>query len=288
MFQYAFGYAAAGRINTDFVIDGSYSSYYPTSYDEPKQKYHLSKFGIPFSKEFDNRFLRISKNWLPASMIKKIYFCSHRITCRKYNLNRIADDLTLDQEHFQSIPDNSYLDGYFQYPKYFIAEATSIKKQFKFAQPPNIELDLEGVKSSKHSVGINLRRKEFLLPKNLLNQGICPLDYYEKSIRYVLTQFPNASLFVVSDDIRDSKKFLRPLEYDFTFLNENSNKHILSDMYLLMHCNHLILANSSYSWWSAFLNSHNHKIVIYPTKWVNNKKWQHFNETIGLKEWIRM
>jgi hypothetical protein len=288
MFQYAFALALATRHKTALKVDASYPLYYPIEEDNPKQDYHLRLFNIPHSHflSLPGRF----KHWLvPERFQKKIYFSSLKYAIRKCNLTWIKDDLTSGQEAFFQLPDNCYLDGYFQYPQFFEPVRDKLNTIFAFSKPPIPAADYAKILDSEVSVGVNLRRGDYLKSKNLKNIGICTLDYYQSSINYILKKFPKATFFVISDDIADAKKFLEQLQIDLQYLNAASDKHILSDMYLLQQCDHLILANSTYSWWSAYLSAQNsNKIIIAPDKWFVNSSWSINNTSITPKNWIRM
>ncbi|MBK8502192.1 MAG: alpha-1,2-fucosyltransferase [Saprospiraceae bacterium] len=289
MFQYAFALALAIKHETTLVVDASYPLYYPIEIENPKQDYHLDLFSIPHS-DFLSLPHSLFKNWLvPERLQKKIYFTRLKDTINKMNVIWIKDDLTKGQEAFSQLPDHCYLDGYFQYPHQFEFIRAKLRNAFTFSKPPLPAQDLEKINLSEISVGVNLRRGDYLKNKNLENIGICTVDYYRTSINYILNFFPNATFFVISDDIADSQQFLEPLKINLHYLNAGSDKHILSDMYLLQQCDHLVLANSTYSWWSAYLSEYDSKkIIIAPDKWFVNPLWSINNSNITPQNWIRM
>jgi hypothetical protein len=289
MFQYAFALALATKHETSLQVDASYPLFYPIEADNPKQDYHLKLFKIP-SSDFLSLSPSFFNNWLvPDKLQKKIYFTQLRYTIHKSNLIWIKDNLTGGQEAYSQLPDHCYLDGYFQYPHQFESIRDQLMDVFTFSKPPLPAKDLEKINLSEISVGVNLRRGDYLKSKNLENIGICTVDYYQASINYILEYFPNATFFVISDDISDSRKFLGPVKINLHYLNENSDKHLLSDMYLLQQCDHLILANSTYSWWSAYLSEYpSKKIIIAPDKWFVNPQWSINNTSIIPQNWTRM
>ena len=119
---------------------------------------------------------------------------------------------------------------------------------------------------NQNSVSIHVRRGDYLKHKNLQTHGLCSLDYYKKAIDYLLDQKSNLNFFVFSDDLEWCKN-----NFDFVqniFYCEGSP---IEDFILMSSCKYNIIANSSFSWWSAFLNQNQNKIIIYPNNWfVNN------------------
>lgn len=288
LFQYAFAFALSKRLNTELLIDGSYCSYYPTSSEIPAQTYHLDRFGISSSRNFDNILVRLRHKWLPNRLVKKLYITGLRNEINRLGLKVIKDDLTLNPDSWYNLGDQIYLDGYFQYPNFFQEFSDDIRHQFNYNVPEISKKDLALINSARTPVAINLRRTDYLKAENLKNQGICPISYYQKAIKFFKRELPEPTFFVISDDIKDSLSFLESLKENFIPLNDNRNKDVLSDFYLMQQFRYLVLANSSYSWWAAYLNMLKEKIIIAPEKWVVNPAWSEYNAAIIPNEWIRI
>jgi hypothetical protein len=288
LFQYAFSYALAKKHDTILTIDGTYPQYYPTSHEIPKQAFHLNRFSIFPSPEFDNPLLKYGISFLPKRAIKKIYIKNQKSKIRKLGLTVVTEDITQGQKNFSNVPNNSYLEGYFQYPALFQSHKKEITSKFQFPKPIfNNDAD-KLISRARTPVAVNLRRKDYLLPYNLKNQGICSINYYQTAIKYIEDRVPDPTFFVISDDISDAKKYLSSIKANLYFINDDENKDILSDMYLMQQCQHLIIANSSYSWWAAYLTKDDKKIAIAPKNWVSNQDWSAFNDTIIPSNWIRI
>ena len=166
----------------------------------------------------------------------------------------------------------TYYSGFWQTEKYFSQIEDIIRLTFKF--------DLEKISDrnktlivemkSKNAVSLHVRRGDYESDQGAkyVLGGNCDLDYYEKCINYVNENIKNPFFYIFSDDpdwTKDNFSFLK----NSCFVNWNKKKDCWQDMMLMSYCNHNIIANSSFSWWGAWLNSHPEKIVLAPSKWFN-------------------
>ena len=288
LFQYAFSYALAEKHGCELLLDATYPLYYPTSSEIPPQNYHLHRFSISPSEKFLTPWLKYCHRFLPNNVIKKVYIKNQKNKLQKLGLTQIKEDISDGQSKYANLPDNCYLDGYFQYPQLFQPYRKDLVRKLIFPKPPFKNNEDKLVRSTETPVAINLRRKDYLSPRNLENHGICTINYYEKAIKYIQSRVSNATFFVISDDVSDSRKFLSSINANLHFVNDDKYKDLLSDMYLMQQCQHIVLANSSYSWWSAYLRESKEKIIIAPERWVVNNNWSQFNKTIIPSNWIRI
>lgn len=166
---------------------------------------------------------------------------------------------------------NYYL-GYWQSEKYFKNISETIRTAFTFDVT---KLSQESRQTAQeiqntNSISIHIRRGDYLLDKyQKLYGGICTLDYYTKAINHMLKNFPDCKFFIFSDDIKWVEENLCNLIHNKTFIDFNKGKNSWQDMYLMSICKHNIIANSSFSWWAAWLNLNKNKIVISPNKFLN-------------------
>lgn len=166
---------------------------------------------------------------------------------------------------------NKYYDGYWQNYYYFKDIEETIKEKFSFKRPlSGVNLvNLKIMKENENSVSIHVRRGDYL--KSKYYRGICDIEYYSESIKYVLDNVKSPIFYVFSNDIawcRDHfKSFMTSSK--FVFINNNKGKDSYIDMQLMSVCRINIIANSSFSWWAAWLNLHPNKLVIAPKKWIN-------------------
>lgn len=136
----------------------------------------------------------------------------------------------------------------------------------------------------KNSISIHIRRGDYLNPANSSVFGnICTLSYYQKSIKWFNDSFQDISFFVFSDDITWVKENLQ-FPSEVYYIDWNSGNNSWEDMCLMSLCKHNIVANSTFSWWGAWLNSNPEKLVLCPPKYTNS------DNGIDLfpKTWIRI
>lgn len=165
--------------------------------------------------------------------------------------------------------DGKYFEGYWQSEKYFISIKNIIQNDFTFsplADEKNIALS--ELINEVNSISIHVRRGDYL--ENSLYSNICNKEYYEKSIRYIQNSFDQRSFFVFSDDIEWCKINL-DIQDDVQYIDWNKGSESYIDMQLMSMCKHNIIANSSFSWWGAWLNSNPDKIVMAPKRFLNSK-----------------
>jgi hypothetical protein len=133
------------------------------------------------------------------------------------------------------------------------------------------------------SVSIHIRRGDYLSSKFVDGfSNICTIDYYNRSIDKIKSNLDLPVFFVFSDDQEWVKQNI--IIKNAFYLNHNIGKNSWQDMYLMSKCKHNIIANSSFSWWGAWLNSNNQKIVIAPKKWWNDFK----QDDVVPETWVRL
>lgn len=164
-------------------------------------------------------------------------------------------------------PKSRYLWGYWQNLRYFETIADELKSDFKFKKELTgaNQHTLVRIKQTE-SIAIHVRRGDYL--KDPLLGGLCGSDYYQTAINHMETTVSNPEFFIFSDDIAWCQEHLTIPKAAFISWNKGSESYI--DMQLMSACKHNIIANSSFSWWAAWLNPNGSKIVIYPKKWIND------------------
>lgn len=153
-------------------------------------------------------------------------------------------------------------DGFWQSEEYFKEEAEYVRSLFTFpalTEPENLAL-LPQIEQSQ-SVGVHVRRGDYLTVTRFLNLG--ETDYYAQAIQRMQAMVAEPRFFVFSDDPQWCREHL-PLPENTVFVNWNHGENSYRDMQLMSLCRHNIIANSSFSWWGAWLNAHEDKIVIAP------------------------
>lgn len=215
---------------------------------------------------------RISADYSSSNPMKRLFYKLKYPKKREYSF---AFDSEIEKSR------DVILDGYWQSERYFESIDEQLRKKLTF--PPLVSEEnintLRKIEES-NSVSIHIRRGDYLSAPEY--QGICTLDYYQRAIAYIEETVSNPHFFIFSNDISWCRENL-PLE-NCTYVNGNEGSSSFRDMQLMSACKHNIIANSSFSWWGAWLNKHRDKIVIAPTLWLNDVD----DSTIIPKEWIRI
>lgn len=277
MFQYAF-YLALTRQGE--VVKADISSY---ARNEQHNGYELEKiFGIKMDiaderesilcgapqQDFIHRKLR-KLGWIRKNE-KYIHFDG-------------AKALQYQPELLENLPDSCYLSGYWQCEKWFDSVKEEVRRRFSFK-----ENDLDGTNrklleqiGGANSVSIHVRRGDYNhIP---LYQNICTLEgYYKPAIDFIQRQELDVQFFVLSNDIPWCREHLKLK--NAVYVDHNSGLSSYRDMHLMSLCKHNIIANSTFSWWGAWLNDNPHKIVLTPPRFLNTGA----EEDIIPEGWIRI
>lgn len=165
-----------------------------------------------------------------------------------------------------------YLQGYWQDERYFKDIKEIIRQKFKIVTPhESTTLEFEQKIKSSNAVCLHARRKNY---EHAISE-----DYYNKAIDFIAARVSNPHFFCFSDAPEWFAKNLR-IDHPFTVVDANDDQKDYEDLYLMTLCNHYILANSTFSWWGAWLGDNPDKIVVAPEKWG-------YDTTIP-KEWTAM
>lgn len=181
---------------------------------------------------------------------------------------------------------SAYVIGYWQSYRYVQSVQEIIADRFKFAKVEDEKIvRLVNKMKTENSVSVHIRAGDYLLPENAeLFGGICTMNYYCTSIDKMRKKVNQPLFFVFSNDIQWCKEnFI--LENVIWMDDKTLPQHEdWVEMYLMSCCKHNIIANSSFSWWAAWLNQNQDKIVIAPKKWLQTVE----NDEVCPKEWIRI
>lgn len=178
---------------------------------------------------------------------------------------------------------SGYYYGFWQNEKYYAHISSQIRKDFEFKPlTDNQNIDILDKINQTNSISIHVRRGDYVAHPSF--GGVCEKDYYQKAIQKIHQQVINAKFFIFSNDINWCMNNLETENCDFISWNTGTNSYI--DMQLMSNCKHNIIANSSFSWWAAWLNANPDKIVIGPQKWLNETKYD--TSTLMPADWIRL
>lgn len=199
------------------------------------------------------------------------YFYLNEEVEKLYEETEILNDLKISYNKDILQKSSGYIKGYHQ--TYLYAE--NVKKDlihdFKFDYKKEKKLEeMKRFFDSTPFIAIHIRRGDYLKKENEKIFGqICTLSYYKKAINYVKEKLPEARFCFFSDDIPWVKKIFKEENSIYMCKELFDNYQNWYDMFLMSICKHNIIANSTFSWWGAWLNQYPEKIVIAPKKWIN-------------------
>jgi hypothetical protein len=278
MFQYALSFSLAKKNNSICKLDFSgFSSY-------KLHKYSLNHLNIHLDQATESEINNL-KN--PPVSIKTKIKNKLGFSGRQLDPHHIVEkDFSFDQ-NILNLRGDYYLDGYWQSEKYFIDYQDLIRDEFKVKSNPDI-VNNEYIDKIANcdSVSIHIRHGDYLTNKKTKSvHGVLPLEYYHKAIDIMEKQLQNPNYFVFSDDIEWARTNIRK-DIPIFFLDHNNAENNYEDMRLMSTCKCNIIANSSFSWWGAWLNNNPDKLVIAPQKWFG----ENTKETKDLipENWVRI
>ena len=262
MFQYAAGRRVSYVNNTSLKLD---IAGYKNQVGITPRKYMLHIFNIQenFASKDEIRKLKKENNFI-QKVLKKIHLA---FTIKSY----VREKGHGFDPNILKMSDNSYMEGYWGSEKYFKDIEDIIRKDFTFKDKPD-EVNQQMIIRIRNcdSVSIHIRRGDYVNDKKT-NQfhGVCGLDYYFRAIALVVKKIRSPHFFIFSDDPQWAKQNLH-LKFPCVYVDHNIGKKDYEDMRLMSYCQHNIIANSSFSWWGAWLNKNKDKIVIAPKKWFQD------------------
>lgn len=262
LFQYATGRAVAENRNEGLLLDLSFLDKTPGA-AYTKRNFELSqiKYKAHFAKK--EQLDGFNHGSLISRAMNKFRLKSNFV----FNENKHGYIPVINR-----LPKNVLLNGFWQSQKYF----NLIRKQLLSEIVPDFEFTPSGKKyreqiQSANSVSVHVRRGDFINLKSAHDyHGACTINYYKRAIEKMKGE-RQVLFFVFSDDIDWCKKDLTFLN-NVVFIENEPEKKSSQDLFLMSYCKHNIIANSSYSWWGAWLNDNSNKKVIAPEYWYNGIK----------------
>ena len=241
-------------------------------YDVKYDISELQEYKVHAGYELENVF-NLRLNYARDYELKKYKLTLWNRLLRKLNAHNswiVQQDFSYNMKYLQlNRKETLYLDGYWQSEKYFKNIVDKVRQKFIFP-----ELDIKNKEylntiQNANSVSIHVRRGDYV--NHPLHGGICDLAYYQRAIEYIKQKVNNPLFVIFSNDIEWCKSNLQ-LENSL-YIADNSGDNSYKDMQLMSYCQHNIIANSSFSWWGAWLNNHEQKLVIAPSKWFNDPNY---------------
>jgi hypothetical protein len=257
LFQYAAGKSLAVLHNTELKLD-------LTGFNKTTNRYFLlDNFNIHADIATKSEIRRIRKG---PSLIGNYLFKEEGDTFHIFSESHFKY-----HEEFYDLPDNTYLEGYWQSYKYFEEISAVIREEFTIKSDISRYGNILQEIQDTESVAIHIRLGDYLTnPEAHAFHGLCSSEYYNSAINFMVNRLNDPHFFVFSDDIHLAKERFQFSGLDVSYIEGQTGKMSYLDLYIMSKCRHFIIANSTYSWWSAWLGSNHEKIVIAPKKWFTD------------------
>jgi hypothetical protein len=260
MFQYAAGRALSHICGAKLLLDISgYAS-------DLLRGFELNRFAVTAQTASSDELAAFSIYSSTKRRLSKLW------PWRRPEIYR-EPNFCFDPQFFELKPP-IYLDGYWQSEKYFLGIADILRQEFTLSEPldtPNLDL-LKRI-SAENAVSLHVRRGDYVSnPTTAAFHGVCSLEYYRKAVEYMVEIVEAPHFYLFSDDPNWVKMNLC-LKHPCTLvdINQASNDGV-KDMLLMRACAHHIIANSSFSWWGAWLGGNPSEVVIAPRQWFKVNK----------------
>lgn len=262
LFMYACGYAMSKRFHEKLALD---TTYLATS---DLREYELSGLCVKYDKMY---LINKRLPYLIKVAIRKIIHAYMSVRFRQY----IESEAWHFDDNIFKYGKSCRLKGYWQCEKYFKEYRDDIIKMLmpNYDTTDSFNSLLDKIKAS-NSISVHVRRGDYVA------LGICLGDvYYKAAIRMMNEKVENPVFYVFSDDIEYAKGLFEDIDTaEIQFVNYDARNATIEDFLLMKSCQHNIVANSSYSWWGAWANENEEKIVVcpkrepvddfYPKEWI--------------------
>lgn len=279
LFQYAFGKAI--EFYTKIPVEFDDIKYLGKN---PYRNYELSRYNTNVVLIDHTRKKSILKKILRELLIIK--HLKNKVNVyknKKIEWIKLEDNSLTYCDKYKHIKKGMYIEGFYQCEEYFKEISDKIRQDFVFKEKlndQNLEI-LNEIKSSE-SVSLHIRRGDYL---SCSGYGILSVGYYKKGLDIIKDKLKDKDLkiFVFTEDTAWAKENIK-FDVDTMFVNCNNSEEGYFDLELMRNCKHNIIANSSLSWWGAWLNNNPSKIVIAPDPWFIDI----VNSDIVPDEWIKV
>jgi hypothetical protein len=275
MFQYALGRHLAIKNNCNLELDINYLK----CKDEDNKRYFTER---EFQLSHFNITAYLKKN--NSGVFSKYRFC---LIHREEPSKVIESGISFNPD-ILNYKGNLYIDGYWQSELYFTDIEEIIRKDFTFNSAYSPEnKQIADLILSDNSVSLHVRRGDYVSnPIFSKVLGTCPVSYYQKAVDLVKSEISNPLFFVFSDDILWAKQNLSFINSNIAYVEINNEMNCHEDLRLMSLCKHNIIANSSFSWWGAWLNASKRKLIIAPERWFNDISLE--SKDLIPENWIKL
>jgi hypothetical protein len=260
LFQYAAARRVALRNNTELVLDPHWFS--NSSEYETHRPLELGHYPVVMRVATETEQRRWK--WMRGRL--------GRYLGPFLPLNLLREQGTTLNRPLLNAPDNSYLFGFWQSEAYFNdIRSLLIRELTPIETPGAVDQRVLDLIDNSNAVCLHVRRGDYVTRQSASAfHGLCSLDYYHAAIRHVADRVEHPTFFVFSDDSEWTRANLHS-KYPTHYVDHNNPENAFQDLFLMSRCKHHIIANSSFSWWGAWLNQRTTKIVVAPRQWFANQ-----------------
>jgi len=261
LFQFAASYSLAVRLNAEIIFD---TSGYPDQVFG--RELELTKFALGHQEN------------VKFEVLKKQYQDHRSVT--EDHVRRF------DPSMWKSLSESTLLHGYFQSEKYFENLHSKITDLIRLTHScDRLQAAFEQILSVENPVALHVRRGDYVTnPVVARKRSVCDLGYYKRAVDRLNSVVPNATVFAFSDDrIWVEKQLSKDL--NIVLLDEFST---VADLMLMASCKHFIIANSTYSWWGAWLGEKKDSVIVAPSRWFSEPSLERNAIDVVPTRWIRL
>jgi Glycosyl transferase family 11 len=280
MFQYAAGRALSLELKTELMLDISDFNEYRLHHGFELHRIFNCTAAIAQKKDLKEvlGLLRFPVARKAISNVRLPFF-HHR--------NMIVEPCFQYWPEINNSQENCYIFGYWQTEKYFKNHASLIRRDFNFKLPMGeVNSELASRLSKVNAVSIHVRRGDYVEnAKTSAIHGVCSPKFYEKAINFISQRVAQPYFFIFSDDIEWARNNIKT-DFQHEYIGHNFGVESFNDMRLMSMCKHHIIANSSFSWWAAWLGNSEKKIVVAPSNWFSKKSIN--TSDLIPADWIRL
>ena len=278
IFQYAAGRALALRHQTSLIADARLFRTYRT------HDYVIDRYQVEMT---DSTVADLQGLRLPPESQNRVTRAVWALQNRG-RLNYFLEQGLQYHPEFETLGDNVYLRGYFQCERYFRQITPQLRQELTRPEPVDDQNRriLDQIRSV-NAVSLHLRRGNYVSdPKANKVHGTCPLGYYSEAAKHIAERTGRAPTFFVFSDSPEWVQENLKLPFEMRLMTHNSIDDPSMDLLLMSSCQHHVIANSSFSWWGAWLNPSPKKIVVACRQWFADPTKN--DQDLVPESWVRL
>lgn len=274
LFSYATGRSLAIDLGTNLKVDVTYLA------RDKVRRYELDSFNSKISQVITSRNAVLHST---IDLFKRV----PRLKARMYSLIGVFLETRTDfHPEVLHLPDGSELKGYFQTPKYFEHNSETIRQEISsVCRPSNWYIqESEALRERGQWIGIHIRLGDYV---RLSSMGVASSKYYTQAIQLLWDLGLDLPVVVFSDDVQEAEGLLdHSISKSAYFVEPPTSSRPIESLLLLSQASHLIIGNSSFSWWAAYLGDRRDRRVIAPRPWLNAR--YHLDRDLIPAPWISL